>query len=411
MKLTSLGKIALLLIALGLGVGALRFWQQSRNITITQTRVDESDSGDGDSSTKRGRVVDESGLAEAKPPQIGSQAVAANEIQLVSSASKRGWLNEQVERFNAQNSGVRVVPKFIETREAMQQILANRIQPALWSPSSIIWADRLSEVLEQKTGQSPLDTGDADSYRAVLRTPMVFLTTKERARFLRPLLSTPNCWSNIRALSTGQKTIPGGRFQWAHADPLAANSGMLTLGLIVADYAERTNQSAGIERIASSTKFLTYLKSLESRIVVNAAVKKGSSALVQSFVDDSSRYAFITAYESAALGAVAENPELAVIYPTPTVNAENSVAFLNWRDLNEEQRSGARAFLKFVAGAESARDGLKEFYRPTRGASLDATLNRFAENGFRRTYSAIELPPYGVLNSVAYVWRKEVAGQ
>jgi hypothetical protein len=417
MKLTPIGKIALFLIALGLLAGGYRFLAQSRAKTAIATSTGGTSTGrnstgatstDGNSTDGNSTGGNSTGGTETST-QSGPATVGANELQIVTSASKRGWLNEQIDKFNAQ-SDVKLVPKLVETREAMQQIIAGRIKPALWSPSSVIWADRLAEVMEQKTGSSPLDTGDPNSYRSVLKTPIVFLTTKENARVLRPLLSSRACWTNVQKLSNGGIAFPGG-FKWAHADPLNANSGMLTLALIVADYASRTGQGGSIQNVANSAAFITYLKSLESKIVYNTAVQKGSSALVKSFVEDPSRYSFITAYEASAFEAIAQNPDLAVIYPNPTANAENAVAFLNWPDLSPAQKTAGQAFLKFVGSPASTQEGLKEHFRPLRGASLDQDISSLSGNGFQSNYSAIELPPYSVLNGVAFKWRQEVAHQ
>jgi len=414
MKLTPIGKIALFFIALGLLAGGYRFVSQNR----AKTSLSSSGSGASSGSPNGGGAggassSQDSGTGNGGDTSTqtggGAATVGANELQIVTSASKRGWLNTQIDHFNSQ-SDVKLVPKFVETREAMQQIIAGKLHPALWSPSSVIWADRLAEVLEQKTGKSPLDTGDLNSYRSVLRTPIVFLTTKENAQTLRPLLSSPACWTNIQKLSNGSIAFPS-EFKWAHADPLNANSGMLTLALIVADYANRTGQSGSIQNIANSPAFLTYFKSLESKIVYNAAVEKGSSALVKSFTEDPSRYSFITAYESSAFDAVKADPTLAVIYPNPTVNAENAVAFLNWPDLNPAQKTAAQAFMKFVASPDSTQEGLKEHFRPLRGASSGSDIASLSGSGFESDYSAIDLPPYSVLNAVAFKWRTDIAKQ
>jgi len=416
MKLTPIGKIALFLIALGLLAGGYRFVSQNRAKTSVATSGGGSGASSGNSNGGNGGSTSsapDSGTGNGNDTSTqtggGAATVGANEVQIVTSASKRGWLNTQINKFNAQ-SDVKLVPRLVETREAMQQILARRLHPALWSPSSVIWADRLAEVLEQKTGKSPLDTGDLNSYRSVLKTPIVFLTTKENAQTLRPLLSSPSCWTNIQKLSNGNIAFPGG-FKWAHADPLNANSGMLTLALIVADYANRTGQSGSIQNIADSPAFLTYFKSLESKIVYNAAVEKGSSALLKSFTDNPAQYSFITAYESSAFDAVKSDPTLAVIYPNPTVNAENAVAFLNWPDLNPAQKSAAQAFMKFVASPDSTQEGLKEHFRPLRGDASGSGIASQSGNGFQSNYSAIDLPPYSVLNAVAFKWRTDIAKQ
>ncbi len=410
MKLTPLSKIILILLVAGVAFGGYRVLKQGKNSAtsgfdstrnggFSQSQNLKTNGKDGASSS--GREAGAEGSVNSAAPE------GQNELQFITSASKKGWIVQQIDKFNVlPTTRMPIALKSVETREAMHQILDGKAKPALWSPSSVIWADRLSEAYR---GGDILDTGDDNSYRVILRSPSVFLTTKSKAKFLRPLLSGANCWSNIRDLSSGKIRAPYGDFKWAHADPLNANSGMLALALILSDYADKTNQSGAIEKLANSPAFVAYLKALERKIIYNAAVEKGSSALVQSFVDDTSRYDFIVAYESNALEEVGKNSDLAVIYPTPTVNSENAVAALNGNWLSGAQKSGARDFLQFLSQPAAARDALSENFRPARGASLADKIGRNAASGFRQSYSAIELPPYGALNAAAFQWRVEIA--
>ncbi|PQV64158.1 extracellular solute-binding protein [Abditibacterium utsteinense] len=410
MKLTPLAKIILILLVLGASVGGYRFYQKSKTPHVaagagsgqnsgTDKNANSNANNDGNSGEATSTSRNQNDATDAQSSQ--------NELQFVTSASKKGWIVRQIDRFNAlPTTKTPVFLKSVETREAMQKILAGGLKPALWSPSSVIWADRLGEAYK---GNTILDTGDSDSYRTILRSPIVFLTTKSKAKFLRPLLGSPNCWTNIRDLSSGKKKAPYGNFKWAHADPLSANSGMLALALILADYAEKSGQGGSIERVANSGAFVEYLKALERKIVYNAAVEKGSSALVQSFADDTSRYDFIVAYESNALEEVSKNPDLAVIYPSPTANSESAVAVLDGDWLSGAQKAGARDFLKFLSGPQAAKDALQENFRPVRGASLDEKIAQNSGSGFRQSYSAIELPPYAALNAAAFKWRVEIA--
>lgn len=401
MKLTPLAKIILVLLVLGGAIGGYRAWQRSQTPGGTQT-AQNGQKGGGLSLPQLPGLGGNSNNSESNPSGGNSGS-----LQFVTSASKKGWIVEQIEKFNSlPTTKMPIELRSVETREAMQQILNGKLKPALWSPSSVIWADRLVEAYK---GDQLLDTSDANSYRVILRTPMVFLTTKDKARFLRPLLASPNAWTNIRDLSAGQKRAPWGNLKWAHADPLNANSGMLTLALILADYADRTGQGGAIETVANSAGFITHLKAVERRFVYNAAVEKGSSALVSSFAADPSRYDFIVTYESDAIREIGKNNDLAAIYPNPTANAENAVAVLNGEWMTPEQKEGAAAFVKYLAQPEAARDGLKEHFRPVRGASLSGEISRYASNGLRQSYSAIELPPYAALNAAAYKWRTEIA--
>lgn len=409
MKLKPLGKITLLILALGLAFGGYRFWSQSRGGAGTNGGNSVVvDNGDRDTDAKGGTTGD---VPAATTDTGGGDApVGEGEIQIISSNTKKGWLSDQIAAFNAkQGGGVKVVAKAVETREAMTGILGGKYKPALWSPSSVIWADRLAQVWDQKTGKTLLDTGDVNSYRQIFKSPIVFLTTKEKARFLRPLLEGSDAWTNIRKIGQGKIRVPYGQFKWAHADPLNANSGMLTMALILSDYTQKTGQGGAIGQVAKSGAFATYLKELEKNFVYDSAVQKGSSALVTSFAQDPSRYDFVTAYESAALDQVVKNPDLTVIYPSPTVNSEQAIAALNWPDLSAAQKKAARDFLEFVAQPQSIKAGYKEYFRPSRGDN--PAISRYDSNGFRSSYTAIEVPPYISLNDAGYQWSKVVAKQ
>ncbi len=398
MKLKPLGKLTLLILILGLAFGGYKLWSQGRkNAPVIASGSNGSGSnGSGSNGSGGGAISNRS----------ASQPVSSGEIQIISSNTKKGWLADQISAFNAkQGDGVKVVSQAVETREAMTGILNGQYKPALWSPSSVIWADRLGEVWEQKTRQSLLDTGDVNSYRQVFKSPIVFLTTKEKAKFLRPLLEN-NAWSNIRRISAGQIRAPYGKFKWAHADPLNANSGMLTMALILSDYAGKNGQSGAIGQVAKSREFATYLSELEKNFVYDDAVKNGSSALVKSFAADPSRYDFITAYESAALDQVIKNPDFVVIYPSPTVNSEQAIAALDWPDLSDDQRAAARDFLAFLASKSSVEAGFKEYFRPSRGDN--PAISRYKAAGFRPSYTAIEVPPYIALNDAGYQWSQTV---
>ena len=241
----------------------------------------------------------------------------------------------------------------------------------------------------------------------------MFLTIKERAKFLRPLLEN-NAWSNIRRISAGQIRAPYSQFKWAHGDPLNANSGMLTMALILSDYADKNGGNGAIGQVAKSpNRQIARVRHLSERtgknFVYDDAVKNGSSALVKSFAADPSRYDFITAYQSAALDQVLRNPDLAVIYPGPTVNSEQAIAALDWPDLSDDQRKAAREFLAFLASKSSVEAGFKEYFRPSRGDN--PAISRYKAAGFRPSYTAIEVPPYLALNDAGYQWSKVVGKQ
>jgi hypothetical protein len=293
----------------------------------------------------------------------------------------------------------------------MHAIAQGKERPVLWSPGSPIWPARLNEVWQTQTGSSLVDLQDPNGYRVFLRSPLLFLTTRKKAGFLRKELGSPHPWTALRKLSLGETRVPWGRFRFSHADPLTSSSGMLTLGLAMLEYAQSHPKSGSLEQIADSPDFLREMQRLEKSLVYDADAEKGTTALTKAFIADPNRYDLITAYESAALEAAGSNSELAVIYPAPTAVSEHAVSLLRGGWVTAEQREGALAFIQFLGEPGSIEAGLKYHFRPVQaagGASLDGELARLQAQGFEQRFASVDLPSYRALNAAAYQWRIHV---
>ncbi len=425
MRVTPLGKIVILLLALGAAFGGWNFWKQ-KNAPNGLGNANNSGSGGaglfgrspklsgGNGANRDGGATGSSnGGGGSGGDFSGDSTTGPNDVLLVTSASKKGWLQDEIKLFNQANEGkYRVTTKFVETREAMHSILEGKIKPALWCPSSTIWTSRLAQVWKTKNQTPILNPSDAASYRVFFRTPLVFITTQNKARFLRPLLGGPRPWDALARLSNNQLKAPWGKFKYSHADPLSANSGMMTVGLMLNDYAEQTGQSGQFEDVATSEKFRTYMQSLERAVVLDLPSQGGSSAQMKAFVQDPSRYDFITNYENSALEAAVANPQIAVIYPNPTAVSEQVVSVLQGDWVSDTQRQGAQAFMAFLGGEQSLQNSLRYKFRPAQSGgdiSLAPELARYKAQGFQQSFSAIELPPYEALNAAAFQWRIHVA--
>jgi len=330
-------------------------------------------------------------------------------LTLVTSATKKGWLENEVERFNTEKGG-NIKIQYLETRDALQAIYNDKATPVLWSPSSPIWALQLSSVWQKKHGGDPLvNTSDPNTYRVYLKSPIVFVTTREKATFLRPLLTGNKAWTNIAALSAGKQRLPGASrpFIFAHADPIASNSGFLTLGLILNSYVQDTGGAQSAEYAAKSDGLLSYVQRVEKTMPLDGAVRGGSSALMKAFLDDPNRYDVITSYESSALEAAATHPNIVVLYPNPTVVSEQVVAVLSGPWTTPDQKATAANLLTYLGSNDSLKEGIATHFRPEQSSgdlTLGPELTRFQSQGFQQSYTAIELPSYEALNTLAYRW-------
>lgn len=405
MKLTGAGKFVVFILVIGIAIGLYRTFGAKGGLklpTIPSKNFPNQAQNDG---TNNGSDVSET-----------TQNTAGGvELPFIITAAKKGWVAAQTEKFNKQYEGKYFVkPIEVPSREAMHAILEGKQKPVLWSSGNPIWPARLAQAWKQKKGTNIVDLNDPSAHRVFLRSPLVFLTTKDKVKFLRPLLSTPQCWQNLRKMSMGQIKTPFGPLRFSHADPLTSSSGMLTIGLIMADYAGRNNLGGNLTALSNNAAFMKYLVELERGLVYDKPAEDGTTALTKAFAADPSRYDLITAYEGTSLSLAAKNPNLAVIYPQPTAVSEHEVSILQGDWVSADQKAGGEVFLKFLGSEDSLRDGVAEKFRPVvsgTDVSLAPELSRYAAQGFQQSFAPIELPPYEALNQTAYQWKGKVAGQ
>ena len=337
-------------------------------------------------------------------------AQAANGDILVStSKTKQKWMQAEIEKFNGQSQGGKVSLHLAESRDAMHGILDGKMQPVLWSPSSPVWVYQLANVWPAAHGGARIaDVNNSQSYRVLFKSPLVFLTTKEKAGYLRPLLSGSAPWEAVRQLSSGQRKAPWGKFRFAYADPLNASSGLLTMSLIVTEYVQSHNSPDPIAA-ASSPQFATYLSQI-NRAFVRDPSAVGSSDLEKAFSGNPQSRDFITAYENAALAAVTQNPDLVMIYPSPTANADQTIYELSGPWITDSQKTTASAFLDFLSKPEALDDGVQYYFRPAQNGAqtLSARLSPAVRAQYKSSYASIDLPPYDALNEAASQWRTEM---
>jgi len=377
MRIASTFSIAAALLLAGLSVGAWRVWHA--------TRSDQ--------------------------PLAGSGAGVV-EVSLVTTQSKRDWVTDEVYTFNYTHPQIHVTFKFIESRAAMQSILFGKETPDLWSPDSPDLVTALVDNWSKIHGTSLVDTNDPEVFRVFQRSPIVFLTTKEKAVYLRPILGGPKPWEGIRKLGNSPKSTPWGRFTFRHADPTNDATGLLMLALILNEYVADHGQTSSLESVAKSDVFGQYLAQVERGLSRDAESQSGTFNLTKSYVAKPSTTDFILTTESSALAAAVANPDLAVIYPNPTAVTEESVCVLHgpWLTPNKEQ--AALQFMQYISQSPAAKSGLKLYMRPANSAmdsSVSPRLAQHSSQGFSPTYSSIELPSYSTLNAALFEWCKDIS--
>ncbi len=360
-------------------VGALAYWGTKHG----RTGVNTAQTAVGTDAQSGAGGADLAGNLDAGQ-------VANGNVLVSTTGTKQAWLEGQAAKFNSQNQGHVQMLKAVESRDAMQSIYNGKLQPTVWSPSSPVWTERLAQLRPNL-----LDESDPQSYRVVFKSPLVFLTTKSKAQTLRPILTGATPWTTLAASR---------RFKFGYADPLNASSGMLTMALIINEYA-RLHGSVDPVQATSSAGFRGFLGRLNQNLVKTD--DEGSSKLEKAYEANPSSRDFITAYENAALTAISQNPSLTMIYPSPTANADQGAAVLSGSWVTPAQKATAQKFLQFIGGKDAQGDGVRYHFRPAvNGAqTLAATLSGTARTDFQASYTSVELPPYDALNEAAAQYR------
>lgn len=367
-------------------------------------------SGASASSAGNSATADDTAGSAAGPGTLTPQQAGGGDILVSTTGTKQKWLQSEIDKFNAQSQTGKATLQLTESREAMQDILNGKLKPTVWSPSSPVWTSRLAEYWPQTHGGASIaDPSSSQTYRLLFKSPLVFLTTKQKAGFLRPLLSGASPWETVRQLSLGQRKTPWGSFHFAYADPVNASSGTLTMALIITEFAREHGGGNDPNAAVNTPAFAAYLSQIDRAYVHDASVAK-SSALEQSFSDSPGARDFITAYENAALAAVERNPNLVMIYPSPTANADQGALLLSAPWVSAGQKATATAFLDFIGKPEALDDGVQYYFRPAQGGGqrLSARLGPVARVQFQFSPIMVDLPPYDALNAAASQWKAQM---
>lgn len=327
----------------------------------------------------------------------GSTSSSANgpDIVVLTTKTKQAWMQKEVDAFNAQSTGGKASLDLIESRQSMQAILNGKVQPAVWSPSSPVWIYRLADIYPQ----GRIDTNSASAYKDLFKSPLVFLVNKSKLGKLQPILTGPHPFDHIRQLNDR-----GAGIRFGYADPINASSGMLTMTLLLNEY---DDLHGGMDPVkaAQSSGFSGWLGDVNKELVRSDI--SGSTALEQAFENDPSSRDFITAYEGVGLLAAADNPSIAVVYPNPTANAEQSAVIVDGPWLSSDQLQTANAFMQFISSPQALADGVQYDFRPDGpdgSVTLQEKLPSSTQSQYRLSYTSVELPPYDALNDAAATW-------
>jgi len=345
---------------------------------------------------------------DGRSPAGANEGVA--DVELLTTADKASWVRAQVYSFNYLHQGqYQILLKYLDSREAMHKVIAGAEKPVLWSPESPLWINRANDVWRGHSGHDLVAMDDISSFRVLLRSPLVFLTTREKAAYLRPYLGGAKPWTNIHDICTGRISLPQGPLRFSVADPLRSNSGAASVGMMLTEFTASHPSSTSILNVAGEPQFADFVSTIARNAIVDVSSRQGTGALADAYAHDPGSRDFIVTYENLAFSASRRNPNLVVIYPSPTTVAELSVSVVDGPWVSPAQREGANAFMTYVSGRESIKSGEKYMMRSAvagTGPSVEDRLADARNRGFEASFVSEEGPPYAAINVAAAQWLK-----
>lgn len=388
---TILGKLIIFLVIIACGFLAWRYlWPKSAPTAPGQPAAGET----------------------APPPTTGQVA-----ITLAYGSEKERWLKWAVEEFAKSDAG-RGISVTLEKRgsvEAGQALLAGTLKAHLWAPASTLAVDGFAAEWEIKNGRKP-----ALQTETLAVTPMVFVFWEKRYlalslggdlepdsfRAIGKALAEPTGWAGLA------KQPDWGFLKFGHAHPNQSSSGLMTLVLMAYSFHDTRELSMAQVLDAGFQQWLTGFEKAVSGL--NSSTGDQMKDMV---LKGPSAYDGLCVYESVVIdflrNAQGRWGELRVVYPNPTMWADNPCLVLDAPWSSPEQRAAAARLLGFLLSEPVQRQALVHGLRPGNPAvpikGPDSPFTAFALQGLRIDLPrVVDNPKPDVVQNLLAGWQRAV---
>ena len=317
-----------------------------------------------------GSLTEDSSLSsEGEPTPLPANTVL---LTLASSNTKRNWLDEVVEQFNAagfETSAGRAIVAEVEhvtSGGSMNAILDGNIQPVAWSPGDPSWVEQINAVWQRRNNK-PINS---ESCVPTIYAPLGFAMWRPMAEALGwpdtaigwdtivDLAADPEGWASYGRPEWGQ-------FRFGHTHPAYANSGLLSMTAFVHGIVESEGQLAAAQ---------VYEAEEAMRALEQNTSKYGRQAPALLELMASQGPSFLHAAAVPEADTVRFNVErtdelqfpLAFIFPTGgTIWAEHPYCILDNADwVTEEQAEAAAIFRDQLLQSEQQELAINNYLRP-----------------------------------------------
>jgi Ca-activated chloride channel family protein len=338
-------------------------------------------------------------------------------VSIYYGSEKEAWLEPLVEEFNeARNrtSGGSVI--VIEATpmgsiESANAIIAEEIQPTVWSPASSIYVP-VAEAGWSSLHAEGLIYGDADD---LVLSPVVIAMWRPMAEALG-WPDEPIGWSDIAAMATSESGWAEfgypewGSFKLGHTHPNHSNSGIVSV--IAETYAGAGKQRNLMLGDLSEPAVQEFVADVESSIIhygrstgffARRMFETGPSYLSAAVLYEN----LVVDQERARLSGESDQLPVVAIYPKEgTFWSNHPYAILNAPWVTEEQTEAAEIFRDFLLDRPQQLRALEYGFRPA-DPSIPLASPLDAAHGIdpKQPETVLEVPSAEVIGGIEQLWK------
>ncbi len=332
-----------------------------------------------------GRTDDETSAENAAPTPLPADTVL---VTLASSNTKRNWLDQIVEQFNATSqttaAGNRIVAEVehVTSGGSMNAILDGDLNPVAWSPGDGSWVEQINQSWQQRANK-PINS---QTCQATVYAPLGFAIWRPMAEALG-WPDTPVGWDTIVDLAADPEGWASygrpewGQFRFGHTHPGYANSGLLSMtafvhGVVGSEGQLTPAQVYEAEEALRALEQNTSKYGRQAPALLELMARQGPSFLHGAAVPEADTVRF-----NVERGDELQFP-LAFIFPAAgTIWADHPYCILDNADwVSDEQAEAAAIFRDYLLDDQQQELAVDNYLRPLNSAiALHAPLT--LENG------------------------------
>ncbi|MDW8325632.1 MAG: VWA domain-containing protein [Anaerolineales bacterium] len=339
-------------------------------------------------------------------------------ISIVYGSEKREWLEPLVEQFNAAKNKIasgeviKVEATALGSIEAVEGIIAGRIQPTVWSPASSLYVPLANAEWRQNNAED-LITGNPKN---LVLSPVVVAMWQPMAEALG-WPNKPIGWADIAQLAISEEGWSAygypewGSFKFGHTHPEFSNSGFAAV--IAQAYAGAGKQRDLTIADLQSEPVKQLLREVQASIIhygtstgffAERMFERGPSYLSAAVLYEN----LIVAQEAKRLAGTSRQLPVVAIYPKEgTFTTNHPYIILNAPWVTTAQKEAAEVFEAFLLDKPQQLRAMELGFRPADPSiPFAAPLN--AQHGVDMSQPKTELatPSLEVLRGIGEVWHE-----